>query len=71
MNSLNTLEVVVEPTHPMASSNTKSPYLFRLSNGNYISRMAYVYMVASEGLISHRYLSPNESAWVLSNRKAN
>jgi len=71
MNSLNTLEVVVEPTHPMASSNTKSPYLFRLSNGNYISRMAYVYMVASEGIISHRYLSPNESRWVLANRKAN
>ena len=68
MNSLNTLEVVVEPTHPMASSNTKSPYLFRLSNGNYISRMAYVHMVASEGLISHRYLSPNESRWVMENR---
>ncbi len=72
MNSLNTLEVVVEPTHPMASSNTKSPYLFRLSNGNYISRMAYVYMLSNkEGCVSHRYLSPNESAWVLSNRKAN
>ena len=68
MNSLNTLSVVVEPSHPMASSNTKSNELFRLANGNYISRMAYVYMVASEGLISHRYLSPNESKWVMSNR---
>ena len=71
MNSLNTLTVVVEPSHSMASSNTKSNELFRLANGNYISRMAYVHMVASEGLISHRYLSPNESAWVFANRKAN
>ena len=70
MNSLN-VSVVVEPTHPMSSSNTKDKNIFRLSNGNYISRMAYVYMVASENLISHKYLSPNESAWVLSNRKAN
>ena len=69
MNSLNTLEVVVEPTHPMASSNTKSNEIFRLSNGNYISRMAYVYMVASENLISHRYLTPNESRWVMEYRK--
>ena len=68
MTMTNTLSVVVEPTHPMASSNTKSPYLFRLSNGNYISRLAYVYMVASEGLISHRYLTPNESRWVFENR---
>jgi hypothetical protein len=64
----NSLSVVVEPTHPMASSNTKSPYLFRLSNGNYISRMAYVYLVMSENLISHRYLTPSESAWVFANR---
>jgi hypothetical protein len=65
------VSVVVEPTHPMSSSNTKDKNIFRLSNGNYISRMAYVYMVASENLISHKYLSPNESAWVLANRKAN
>ena len=65
------VSVVVEPTHPMSSSNTKDKNIFRLSNGNYISRMSYVYMVASENLISHKYLSPNESAWVLSNRKAN
>jgi len=71
MNTLNTISVVAEPTHPMSSSNTKNNNIFRLSNGNYISRMAYVYMVADKGLISHRYLSPNESAWVLSNRKAN
>jgi hypothetical protein len=67
MNSLN-VSVVVEPTHPMSSSNTKDKNIFRLANGNYISRMAYVYMVADKGLISHRYLSPNESQWVLSNR---
>jgi hypothetical protein len=71
MNTLNTLSVVVEPTHPMSSSNTKDKNIFRLSNGNYISRMAYVYMVMSENLISHKYLSPNESRWVFTNRKAN
>ncbi len=70
MNSLN-VSVVVEPTHPMSSSNTKDNNIFRLANGNYISRMAYVYMVASEGIISHRYLSPNESRCVFANRKAN
>lgn len=65
---MNSISVIVEPSHPMASSNTKSNEVFRLSNGNYISRMAYVYMVASEGLISHRYLTPSESAWVFANR---
>jgi hypothetical protein len=67
---MNTISVIVEPSHPMASSNTKSNEVFRLSNGNYISRKAYVYMVASEGLISHRYLTPNESRWVFANRVA-
>jgi hypothetical protein len=67
----NNITIVVEPTHLMASSNTKSPSIFRLSNGNYISRMAYVYMVASEGLISHRYLTPNESRWVFANKVGN
>jgi hypothetical protein len=71
MNSLNEITVVVEPTHSMASSNTKSNNIFRLSNGNYISRMAYVYMVASENLISHKYLSPNESRWVFTNKVGN
>ena len=71
MTSLNTLTVVVEPTHSMSSSNTKNNNIFRLSNGNYISRMAYVYMVASENLISHKYLSPNESRWVFSNKVGN
>jgi hypothetical protein len=65
---MNSLTVVVEPNHSMSSSNTKDNNVFRLANGNYISRMAYVYMVASEGLISHRYLSPNESKWVFANR---
>jgi hypothetical protein len=69
MNSLNTLTVVVEPSHSMASSNTKDSNIFRLANGNYISRMAYVHMVASEGLISHRYLTPNESRWVFDTKK--
>ena len=68
---MNTISVIVEPSHPMASSNTKDTNIFRLANGNYISRMAYVYMVMSENLISHRYLSPNESQWVFANRKAN
>jgi hypothetical protein len=65
---MNTISVIVEPSHSMASSNTKSNEVFRLANGNYISRKAYVYMVASEGLISHRYLTPNESRWVFENR---
>jgi len=65
---MNSLTVVVEPNHSMSSSNTKDNNVFRLANGNYISRMAYVAMVASEGLISHRYLSPNESKWVFANR---
>jgi hypothetical protein len=69
MTSLNEITVVVEPTHPMASSNTKSNDIFRLANGNYISRMAYVHMVADKGLLSHKYLSPNESKWVFANRK--
>ena len=65
---MNTISVIVEPSHDMASSNTKDNNIFRLKNGNYISRLAYVYMVASEGLISHRYLTPNESRWVMENR---
>ena len=69
MTNTNEIKVVVEPTHPMSSSNTKDNNIFRLANGNYISRMAYVHMVASEGLISHRYLTPNESRWVFENRK--
>ena len=68
MTNTNEIKVVVEPTHPMSSSNTKDNNIFRLANGNYISRMAYVYMVASENLISHRYLSPNESRWVFANK---
>ena len=66
---MTTLAVVVEPSHSMASSNTKNNNIFRLANGNYISRMAYVHMVASEGLISHRYLTPNESRWVFDTKK--
>ena len=66
--SLNTISVVVEPNHSMATSNTKDKNVFRLANGNYISRKAYVFMVANENLISHRYLTPNESRWVFSQK---
>jgi hypothetical protein len=66
---MNSLNVITEGSHPMASSNTKDKNIFRLANGNYISRMAYVYMVASENMISHRYLSPNESRWVFDYKK--
>lgn len=65
---MNTISVIVEPSHSMASSNTKDNNIFRLKDGNYISRLAYVYMVADKGLISHRYLTPNESRWVMENR---
>ena len=60
------LSVLVEPSHTMASSKTGDVSIFRLANGNYISRMAYVYMVATESLISHRYLTPSESMWAIS-----
>jgi hypothetical protein len=66
---MNSLNVITEGSHPMASSNTKDKNIFRLANGNYISRMAYVHMVASENMISHRYLSPNESRWVFDYKK--
>ena len=58
--------LVIEPSHPMASSNTEDVSIFRLANGNYMSRMAYVQMVASENLISHRHLTPSESMWAIS-----
>ena len=66
---MNSLNVITEGSHPIASSNTKDKNIFRLANGNYISRMAYVHMVASENMISHRYLSPNESRWVFDYKK--
>jgi hypothetical protein len=68
MISLNTM--VLEPNHPMASSNTNTPLVFRNSVGNYMTRKAYLEMlVASNGVVSHRYLSPNESRWVMENKK--
>ena len=58
--------IIVEPSHPMASSNTGDPLVFRNSVGNYMSRKAYLEMLASkEGCVSHKYLSPNESAWLM------
>lgn len=71
MTSLNTISVVVEPSHSMASSNTKNNNIFRTKDGNYISRLAYVYMVASENIVSHKYLTPNESRWVFQYGKGN
>ena len=68
MTTLNT--ITLEPNHVMASSNTGSPMVFRNTVGNYISRKAYLEMlVSSQGVISHKYLSPNESRWVMSNMK--
>ena len=69
MTTLNTM--VLEPSHDMASSNTRNNNIFRLANGNYISRKAYITMLLNGEVISHRYLSPNESRWVMTNRKAN
>jgi hypothetical protein len=44
--------------------------VFRNTVGNYISRKAYLEMLATkQGVVSHRYLSPNESRWVISNMK--
>jgi len=60
--------IIVEPSHPMASSNTGDPLVFRNSVGNYMSRKAYLELLASkEGCVSHKYLSPNESAWLMAN----
>jgi predicted helicase len=53
----------------MASSNTGNSLVFRNSVGNYMSRKAYLELLASkEGCVSHKYLSPNESAWLMANR---
>ena len=58
--------IVLEPSHPMASSNTGNSLVFRNSVGNYMSRKAYLELLASkEGCVSHKYLSPNESAWLM------
>ena len=68
MTTLNT--ITLEPNHVMASSNTGSPMVFRNTVGNYISRKAYLEMLATkQGVVSHRYLSPNESRWVMNNTK--
>jgi len=68
MISLNT--ITLEPSHPMASSNTGNTMVFRNTVGNYISRKAYLEMlVSSQGVISHKYLSPNETRWVMNNMK--
>ena len=68
MITLNT--ITLEPSHAMASSNTGSPMVFRNTVGNYISRKAYLEMLTTkQGVVSHRYLSPNESRWVMSNTK--
>jgi predicted helicase len=62
-------EIILEPSHPMASSNTGDSRVFRNTVGNYISRKAYLEMLStSKGCVSHKYLSPNESAWLMSVR---
>ena len=68
MTTLNT--ITLEPNHVMASSNTGNTLVFRNTVGNYISRKAYLEMlVSSQGVISHKYLSPNETRWVMNNKK--
>lgn len=68
MTSLNT--IVLEPNHVMASSNTGDKNIFRNTVGNYMSRKAYIEMLATkQGVVSHRFLSPNESRWVMNNKK--
>jgi hypothetical protein len=68
MITLNT--ITLEPSHAMASSNTGNTMVFRNTVGNYISRKAYLEMlVSSQGVISHKYLSPNETRWVMNNKK--
>jgi hypothetical protein len=68
MTTLNT--ITLEPSHAMASSNTGNTMVFRNTVGNYITRKAYLEMlVASQGVVSHRYLSPNETRWVMNNMK--
>jgi hypothetical protein len=63
---MNSLNIVIDASHPMASSNTGNPLVFRNSVGNYMSRKAYLEMLASkEGCVSHRYLSPSESQWLM------
>lgn len=61
--------IILEPSHPMASSNTGDSRVFRNTVGNYISRKAYLELLSTkEGCVSHKYLSPNESAWLMSVR---
>jgi hypothetical protein len=45
MTTLNT--ITLEPSHAMASSNTGNPMVFRNTVGNYISRKAYLEMLAT------------------------
>ena len=59
-------KIVIDYSHPMATSNTGDSRVFRNSVGNYISRKAYLELLASkEGCVSHKYLSPSESQWLL------
>ena len=58
--------IVIDYSHPMATSNTGDSRVFRNSVGNYISRKAYLELLSTkEGCVSHKYLSPNESAWLM------
>lgn len=61
--------IVIDYSHPMATSNTGDSRVFRNSVGNYISRKAYLELLSTkEGCVSHKYLSPNESVWLMSVR---
>jgi len=40
--------IIVDASHPMASSNTGDPLVFRNSVGNYMSRKAYLELLASK-----------------------
>jgi len=40
-------KIILEPSHPMASSNTGDSRVFRNTVGNYISRKAYLEMLST------------------------
>ena len=61
--------MIIDASHPMATSNTGDSRVFRNSVGNYMSRKAYLELLSTkEGCVSHKYLSPSESQWLIANR---
>jgi hypothetical protein len=62
-------QMIIDASHPMATSNTGDSRVFRNSVGNYMSRKAYLELLSTkEGCVSHKYLSPSESQWLIANR---